>query len=1334
MMAESARSLLAALSLAALSCLPAGAHDWPTYKHDNARSGATPETLAPRLTLQWTFRPTHPPEPAWPHPKRERPRVRFDDAFHTAIAGGTVYFGSSADDTVYALDAATGRPRWTFLTGGSVRLAPTVAQGRVYFGSDDGWVYCLRAADGGIVWKVRAALEDRQLLGGGRMISTQPPRAGVLVSDGVAYFACGIFPNEGVALAAVNAETGRLLWRNDNFGAVYQRMPHGGTEGFTGISPQGYMLASGERIYVPSGRSVPAAFSRSDGRLLFWHGAEHHQGGTWALLADDVLYSESPRLLPPEATARHYDSPDPRPGDGTRLSYDSPRLMGRDAAKGSDRFVAFPGERIVVTKDASYVQNRGIVTAIDRRAYAALGAKENELAKKLMSHFWRYYRPSLDRRVFSRRMKGAKKPSDADKAALDNANEKLVVGNQKRAKLEAEMKAVKGQITDLVKWRCDAECSASMVVAGTFLYVAGEEKVRAIDSQSGKIAWTGSIEGTGRGLAVSDGRLVVSSDNGRIYCFAGGRTASPEVVAQRLAPEPYPKDELTAVYAGLADAIAKRSGIDTGYCLVYGCSEGRLVHELVKRTSLRIYGYEPDAAKVAAARAKLARAGVLGTRANVFQADLSRLPCNDYCANLIVSETVAIGGQPVGSAKELFRVLRPCGGVALLGQTKAAGEASRPLQPDALAAWLAPLPGARVSRDDGVWARLVRGPLPGAGQWTHEYANAANTGASQDQLVRAPFRLLWFGRPGMAKVVDRHAGCAAPLAVNGILLHQGINCLWGIDAYNGFILWERDVPGAMRTNVGSSCSNLCAMPGAFFVVTGAECLRLEPRTGRTLASLAKPKASAGAWAWVATDGERLYGSAGRNQYESRAVFALNLHDGALAWKHSAGLIHTSTLALANDRLFFLDARPTPPELEQVRSAPKREAKPTALPSVPLPGQPYYPGSAAKPDVRTLVALDARTGKALWRAPMDLSGMGKSLGVLCDQGVVLVFANMDGSRLAAVSATDGAVMWERNTRYFRRPAVIRGAAYTLPCAYDLRTGELKQRTNPITGEPATFAWSKAYGCGAVAASQHTMFFRSGSLAYYDVTQDVGVGNFGGLKPNCWISQIAANGLWLAPEGSAGCTCAYPIRSTVALRPAGPSDVAWSCYVTGIPAAPVEHLAANLGAPGDQRDSAGRVWFAWPRPKSRFGLKLPIKAKVAEGLGYFSNNPMTTSIEGTDKPWVYCSGCCGLSNCVVPLRGRGRGQAAYTVRLHFVEPTNTQAGQRVFDVKLQGQTVLKDFDVLEAAGKRNKAVVKTFSNVKVTDVLTIELVSAAAAPALEHAPIIAGFELDRVPDAR
>lgn len=76
---------------------------------------------------------------------KEPIRVAYDLAYHVAVADGNVYFGSSAEDKVYCLDAATGAVRWATFTGEPVRLAPTVWQGNVYVGSDDGHVYCLSA-------------------------------------------------------------------------------------------------------------------------------------------------------------------------------------------------------------------------------------------------------------------------------------------------------------------------------------------------------------------------------------------------------------------------------------------------------------------------------------------------------------------------------------------------------------------------------------------------------------------------------------------------------------------------------------------------------------------------------------------------------------------------------------------------------------------------------------------------------------------------------------------------------------------------------------------------------------------------------------------------------------------------------------------------------------------------------------------------------------------------------------------------------------------------------------------------------------------------------------
>jgi hypothetical protein len=64
------------------------------------------------------------------------------------------------------------------------------------------------------------------------------------------------------------------------------------------------------------------------------------------------------------------------------------------------------------------------------------------------------------------------------------------------------------------------------------------------------------------------------------------------------------------------------------------------------------------------------------------------------------------------------------------------------------------------------------------------------------------------------------------------------------------------------------------------------------------------------------------------------------------------------------------------------------------------------------------------------------------------------------------------------------------------------------------------------------------------------------------------------------------------------------------------------------------------------------------------------------------------------------------ASYLVRLHFAELTWTAAGQRVFNVALNGTNVLSNFDVFAAAGAQNKAVVKEFPiNASSTGVLTI-----------------------------
>jgi len=86
------------------------------------------------------------PDPAW---TGAHTRMDFDYACEPVISGDTLYFGSSSDCKVYALDALTGEERWTFFTDAPVRLAPAVWRGQVFVTSDDGCLYCLSADTGG---------------------------------------------------------------------------------------------------------------------------------------------------------------------------------------------------------------------------------------------------------------------------------------------------------------------------------------------------------------------------------------------------------------------------------------------------------------------------------------------------------------------------------------------------------------------------------------------------------------------------------------------------------------------------------------------------------------------------------------------------------------------------------------------------------------------------------------------------------------------------------------------------------------------------------------------------------------------------------------------------------------------------------------------------------------------------------------------------------------------------------------------------------------------------------------------------------------------------------
>ena len=279
------------------------------------------------------------------------------------------------------------------------------------------------------------------------------------------------------------------------------------------------------------------------------------------------------------------------------------------------------------------------------------------------------------------------------------------------------------------------------------------------------------------------------------------------------AVSPYAVDSLTIAYEAAADRIIAESGITKGFCLVYGCGEGRLAFELAKRSDMIIVGVDTNGAKLDTAVEKLMAAGVYGARVTVRQvSSLNTLPYTKYMANLIVSDRMISDGAPVGSAVEMYRVLCPSGGVAYLGQP---GGCPSVLTQAELESWLdvGGLTYTTTNDDNGVWSKVVRPDVAGAGWWTHQYGGPENNGNANDSLEGAEqtsdMQLQWISRPGADAKIDREVRVQGPVAKNGRLIYRGFNRLIGIDSYNGSIYWSLEIPFLMRLNIPRDAGWIC---------------------------------------------------------------------------------------------------------------------------------------------------------------------------------------------------------------------------------------------------------------------------------------------------------------------------------------------------------------------------------------------------------------------------------------------------------------------------------------------------------------------------------------------
>ncbi len=186
---------------------------WPCYRHDAWRSGGTTAAGPSDLTTLWSVDlgdwSAGPITDDW----GENPFVK-GPITAPVVAGGLAYVARPDAHQVVALDAAAGKERWRYTASGRVDTAPTIHRGLCLFGDKKGWVHCLRADDGRVVWRLRAAPLDEQIVAYGQLESPWPVPGSVLAIDDRVYFASGRqpFADGGIFVFCIDPSDGRIDW------------------------------------------------------------------------------------------------------------------------------------------------------------------------------------------------------------------------------------------------------------------------------------------------------------------------------------------------------------------------------------------------------------------------------------------------------------------------------------------------------------------------------------------------------------------------------------------------------------------------------------------------------------------------------------------------------------------------------------------------------------------------------------------------------------------------------------------------------------------------------------------------------------------------------------------------------------------------------------------------------------------------------------------------------------------------------------------------------------------------------------------------------------------
>lgn len=1027
---------------------------WYSYMHDQQNSGISQESISFPLKKIWERKFMHAPNPAWPAPAKQdyynnkgklEPLVTYDRAFHPIVVSGKLFIASSANNSVSCYNAKTGSKIWQFYTDGPNRNAPLWHKENLYFGSDDGYLYCLSAESGKMLWKKNFGV-SRKLIGNGRLISATPIRTGVVAKEDTLFIASGLLPEENVSIIACHASDGEIIWDHQ----------------LNDLAPQGYPVLSDSLWYVPNSRVQPMAFNVENGELSQKLGG---LGGDYITLVEDKLIHGV--NWQGEIKARNFLE------------------------------AAMTGYKVVGDKNRMYIASEFLLNAVDVKKYLETFSQKEKIEKEL--------------KVVAEQIKAGNNKQiykiDSLKSGLEKATESEFL------------------------WQKSIQKIFGMIKTSNAIIVGQQNHVMAFDVQSGEELWSKEVEGRAYGLAVSSGNLYVSTNKGYLYCF--GENKKPELIIKETKNNHFASSRKNSDVMNWAKKIKKHLPREKGIALILSSNKGEQINALTQTCNYYFIGLENDKKQVEESRKKLDEAGIYGVSSAIFEGDINELNLSDYLVNVVIVDKKSDINRSSETAAEIARVLSPSGGRLLLTRNVPESEVNQIFEKH--------FQGYSLSNTNDYWI-FEREVLPESGEWTHLYANPANTVSTGDSYAKDQVKPLWFGQPGPREMSDRHHRAPSPLYKNGILYIPKDNGVIAADAYNGTLLWDKNIPHFRRIKITRDAGNMALNHDVLYVVAENFCYLFDGKSGEEKNLFRVPwfkrEDNHPHWGYLATKDEMLFGSGRKpsaifKEYSrldwgeySRLVcsdylFAMNRESGKSEWMYKGGVILNPSICIGDDKMFFVESW----NAEAIEDE-----------------DGLIDFNTLKKDLK-IVAISRETGEVIWKESFDFESIEHILYGSYADGVLVMSGS--GNKQGGLwydtygfDAMTGNVLWNKNIKHLdwtngshgeqvHRAMIMDGTVFTEPFAFDLKTGEQEKD------------WElqrNGHSCGQISGANDAIFFRGGnpSICLPDINdQGKKLNNI--TRPGCWINIIPAGGLILIPEASSGCTCSYPLQMTIVYQP-------------------------------------------------------------------------------------------------------------------------------------------------------------------------------------------------------